>query len=291
MEIALHIGANCTDEDKLLKSLLKNADSFSKLGIKVPGPSKYRRILRETIQNLDGAQPERATRDYVRDVIIDGDDPDRLILSNSNFLCVANRIFDGGAFYGQTEGKLRSMSKLFPDVNFEVFIGLRNPATFLPAALSKSKTTTLDAFMKGFHPTHIRWSDIIRRIKHVMPNAKVNAWCNEDTPLIWPELIRAFADLPDNQQITGGFDLLAKIMAPDGMKRMLDYMRVNPPKSEAHKRRVIAAFLDKYALDDEIEETVDLPGLDEKMIEDLTEIYDQDVEMISQMEGIRFIEP
>ncbi len=291
MKIALHIGANCTDDDKLLKSLLKNADTFVKEGIKVPGPSKYRRIMRETIQNLDGAKPEEATRHYIQDVIIDGEEPQRLIMSNSNFICIPNRIFDGGTFYPQTEDKLRGVAALFPDAEFEIFIGLKNPATFLPAAFSKSKAATLDAFLKGFHPTHIRWSDIIRRVNHVMPNAGVTVWCNEDTPLIWAELIRAMADLPETHQITGGFDLLAKIMAPDGMKRMLDYMRSHPPKSEAHKRKIIAAFLDKYALDEEIEETVDLQGLDEQMIEDLTEIYDQDVEVISQMSGVRFIEP
>jgi len=57
MQIAYHIGANRTDQDRLLKSVLKNADAFSDHGVKVPGPSKYRRLVRETIQKLEGTQP------------------------------------------------------------------------------------------------------------------------------------------------------------------------------------------------------------------------------------------
>ena len=46
MQIAFHIGAHCTDEDRLLKSILKNAQMLSQLGIVVPGPGKYRSLIR-----------------------------------------------------------------------------------------------------------------------------------------------------------------------------------------------------------------------------------------------------
>ena len=69
MQIAFHIGANCTDEDRILKSLLKNVGSLSDVGIKVPGPGKYRRIIRETIQNLNGMPPAANTRGILLDAI------------------------------------------------------------------------------------------------------------------------------------------------------------------------------------------------------------------------------
>lgn len=289
MEIALHIGANCTDEDKLLKSLLKNSENFAADNVTVPGPSKYRRILRETIQNLDGAPPSEGTYDILIDTIIDGDLPDRLVLSNSNFICIPNRIFDDGVFYEQTESKLQGFRDLFPYEELEIFLAIRNPATFLPDVFQNSKASSFDAYMKGFHPLHIRWSDVVRRIRQTLPDALLTVWCNEDTPLIWAELIRAIGGIRADQKITGGFDLLASIMSPEGMNRFLNYMRTNPPKTELQKRRIIAAFLDKYALEDEIEGEIDLPGLDDEMIEDLSEIYEQDVDVISQMTDVKFI--
>lgn len=291
MDIALHIGANCTDEDRLLKSLLKNGDGFASQGIKVPGPGKYRRLLRETIQNLNGAPPAPDTRDILLDAIIDGEKPKRLVLSNANFICIPNRIFDNGIFYEQTEIKLSTMRSLFPHDNLQIYLAVVNPATFLPDAFQASKAATMDAYLKGMHPTNVRWSDVVRRIQAVVPDCKLTVWCNEDTPLIWAELIRAIAGIDSATKITGGFDLLATIMSPEGMNRFLNYMRQHPPQTQGQKRRIIGAFLDKYAIADKIEEEVDIPGMTEELLDDLSAIYDQDVGMIAQMPGVEFIQP
>jgi len=137
MQIAFHIGANCTDDDRLLKSLLKNNGAFSDSGIKVPGPGKYRRLIRETIQNLNGADPAPDTRGILLDAIIDEDHIDRLVMSNANFICIPNRIFDGGVFYEQAETKLTALHQLFPEDEIEIFLALRNPATFLPIVFAQ----------------------------------------------------------------------------------------------------------------------------------------------------------
>lgn len=291
MQIALHLGANCTDEDRILKSLLKNAETFSDYGIKVPGPGKYRRLIRETIQNLNGAPPAPDTHDILLDAILDDEQANRLVMSNANFICVANRIFDGGIFYEQAEAKIHALHQLFPDAEIELFLALRNPATFLPVAFSQSKPDQPEAYLQGMHPTQIRWSDLIRRIQHLVPMTKLTVWCNEDTPLIWAEILRAMSGIDAHQRITGGFDLLASIMSPEGMNRFLNYLRAHPPKTEAQKRRVIGAFLDKYAMDDQIEEAIELPGMTEQLADELTQIYENDVAFIEQLPGVTFIAP
>tara|TARA_R110002049_G_scaffold95877_7_gene235303 strand:- start:2986 stop:3861 length:876 start_codon:yes stop_codon:yes gene_type:complete len=291
MQIAFHIGANCTDDDRILKSLLKNAGNFGEQGIKVPGPGKYRRLLRETIQNLNGAPPAANTRGILLDAIIDDDDAARVVLSNANFICIANRIFDRGIFYEQAEAKLSALHQLFEQDDIEIFLALRNPATFLPVVFAESKAETPEAYFNGLHPTQVRWSDLVRRIQHMFPQTKLTVWCNEDTPLIWAEILRAISGVEQDQKITGGFDLLASIMSDEGMNRFLNYLRSHPPKSEAQKRRIIVAFLDKYAVEEKIEETVDLPGMTDEMVDELSQIYDNDIEFIEQLPGVSFIAP
>ncbi len=291
MQIAFHIGANCTDDDRILKSLLKNAGDLSDAGIKVPGPGKYRRLIRETIQNLNGAPPAPNTRTILLDAIIEDDNAQRLVMSNTNFICVANRIFDGGVFYQQAEAKIQALHQLFAEDEIELFLSLRNPATFLPVALAESKSGAPDAYLKGLHPTQIRWSDLVRRIQHNFPMTKLTVWCNEDTPLIWAEILRNISGVDHDTRITGGFDLLASIMSAEGMNRFLNYLRAHPPKTDMQKRRVIAAFLDKYAVEDKIEETVEWPGMTEDMVEELSQLYENDVAFIEQLPGINFIAP
>ncbi|SHF36789.1 hypothetical protein SAMN05444339_105209 [Loktanella atrilutea] len=291
MEIALHLGANCTDEDRLLKSILKNVDTLAEHGINAPGPGKYRRLIRETIQSLDGAAPATDARQIMLDAILDHDTPRRLVMSNTNFICVPNRIFENGVLYDQAEFKLRGFLQLFPEDEIDIYLALRDPATFLPDAYRRSKADSFAAFMQGREPHGVVWSDLVRRIRQVAPQATLTVWCNEDTPLIWAELIRDIAGLDRDVKITGGFDLLASIMSKEGMSRFLAYMQAHPPQTDTQKRRVIAAFLDKYALSDEIEETVDLPGLTEDDISDLSEAYEEDVARIAAMPDVTFIAP
>ena len=93
------------------------------------------------------------------------------------------------------------------------------------------------------------------------------------------------------RKISGAFDLFAQIIDKEGMKRFRAFLAENPGINERQKRRVMAAFLDKYAMDEEIEQDVDLPGWDAAYIDMLTEIYEDDLETIARMPGVTLITP
>ena len=291
MEIAFHIGANCTDEDRLLRSLLRNSDVLGKDGVRVPGPGNYRRLIRETIQGLDGATPPPDSREVLLDAIVDDDRTERLVLSNSNFICIPNRIFEKGTFYLLAEPKIRGLQALFPGDTIELFLAIRNPATFIPETFTKSKFDDLPTFMRGMHPTDVRWSDVIRRIRQFAPDCKLTVWCNEDTPLIWGRIMRALTAVRPSVPLVGTYDLLSTIMAPEGMTRMQAYMTNSPPPTPQHEQKIIMAFLDKYAIEDLLEEELDLPDFTQDLVEDLTDAYDDDVSEIAALPGVTMIEP
>ena len=80
MQIVFHIGAHCTDDERLLKTLLNNNEVFAAEGIAVPGPGKYRNLLRDTMQNLKGQVPAPNTRDILLDAILDDAPAERMVL-------------------------------------------------------------------------------------------------------------------------------------------------------------------------------------------------------------------
>ena len=80
-------------------------------------------------------------------------------------------------------------------------------------------------------------------------------------------------------------------MSNEGMQRFLSYIKSHPPQSENQKRRIMAAFMDKYAIDDEVEEEVDLPGWTDEVMDFLTEIYEEDIDIIQSMPGVTVITP
>ena len=71
-----------------------------------------------------------------------------------------------------------------------MFLGIRNPATFVPAVFKEAKHTNFAQFLSGIPLDQIRWSDVVERIREAAPKASLTVWCNEDTPLIWSQLIR-----------------------------------------------------------------------------------------------------
>jgi len=290
MQIHYHIGANCTDGDRLLKSLMRNVESLARQGIAVPGPGKYRKLLRETVMALNGALPAPDTREVLLDAILDGQEAETLILSNSTFLCQAPRIFEGGQFYPMVQAKIEALRALFPQDRIALYIALRNPATFIPAVHAQANVKDLQEFMAGLAPEQVMWSGMIERIRDAAPDMTLTVWMNEDTPLLWGTILRTISRQPGGVELAGEHDLLATIMQPEGLTRFQAYLSSHPPPNEVQARRIIGAFLDKYAIPEQIEEELDLPGWDALRVDRLTQAYERDVEKIAAMPGLTFLQ-
>ena len=291
MQIVTHMGAQCTDGERLLRVLLRNGDKLAGHGVAVPGHGRYRRLLRETVQELAGAAPPAGTRDVLLDAILEQDGVQRLVLSNPAFICPPALIFEGGVFYGRAGPKLQTLRQLFPDDALEIHLALRNPATFLPAVFTQVTGQSFDQFMGGLDPLAVRWSDPVDRIREAVPDARLVVWCNEDTALIWSAVLRSLAGLPGSIPLEGDDDLLATIMSPEGLTRYRAYLASHPPHSDPQLRKIISAFLDKYALPEEIEEAIDLPGWDQPLADRLTDAYEADVERIAGRGDVTFLAP
>ena len=65
MQLAIHTGAHFSEEERLMKCLLRNKASFSKKGVAVPGPGKYRRLIKQTLEALKTAPGAEGARDVL----------------------------------------------------------------------------------------------------------------------------------------------------------------------------------------------------------------------------------
>lgn len=291
MQLVLHTGAHFTEEERLMKCLLRNTSMLSKKGVVVPGPSRYRKLLKEILNALQTAPASDAARDVVLDAILDDETADRVVLSHP-FIFGAPRasVYRGMIFHKAPE-RMQHFCDLFPHDDIEMFIAIRNPATLLPALLQHSPKDDMASFIGGTDPRMVRWSETLTAIREAAPRLSITVWCNEDAPLIWSQIIRDMTGLEHGEKITGGFDLLSSIMSDEGMKRFRTYLKTHKGMSEMQKRRVIAAFLDKFALEDEIEEELDVYGWTEALIDEMSDIYDEDVLEIQRIPGVTMITP
>ena len=290
MIIAYHLGAHCTDNDRLLNTLLRNQPLLQHEGVAVPAPARYRTLIRDTAISLKGRLATPETQALVLDQILDDREADRVVLSWDSFLAFPMRALKG-ALYPTGGERMHAIAQIFPDVGAEFFLAIRNPATFLPELLKKQRGKSYAEFMDGLHPQDLFWSRLVRDLRAHTPDVPLTVWCDEDTPLLWPEVLRTVADLPDDTVLDGQDELLQALMTEDGMTRMNGYLATHPPGSEGQWRRVVSAFLDKFARPEELSLTVDLPGWTEDLIEVLTLQYEQDVARIAQVPGVRLLQP
>lgn len=288
MQIVFHLGVHCTDEERLLKCLLKNRGLLAAQGIAVPGPARYRALVRDTAVNLDGQAASPDTQALVLDQILEQGTADRLVLGWDSFLAFPLWALRGTLYSGAGE-RARALAKVFPDHGIEFHIGLRNPASFLPALLAMQRGRSYDEMMRGLHPQDLFWSDPVGDIVACNPDATVTVWCDEDTPLLWPDILQAVAGHAPDTVLEDTDDLLASILTPYGFRRMTHHLATRASGSPADRRRIVAAYLKRHALPDRMEMPVDLPGWSVALIEALTAQYDADLARIADLPGVRLI--
>jgi len=294
MQIVYHIGVHCTDEGQIQACLTKNRRLLAQEGIIVALPGRFRPIIRETLKTLRGAPASEAMQEAMLDSILTEDNPQRIIFSNDGFLCGMPRILggglDGGKLYPEAGDKCQKLLNLFPNHQVEFCMGIRNPATFLPACFAKSGAGNFADYIAQIDPMALRWSEVVNRISTHLPGVPIKVWSNEDTPFIWHELIHEITDHNPATQLAGLDDFLSSIMIPEGLDRMASYLATHPPANEIQRRRILSAFLDKFEIDDPSQD-IESPGWTVEYIDALTDIYEEDLFEIERMPGVEFISP
>jgi len=76
-----------------------------------------------------------------------------------------------------------------------------------------------------------------------------------------------------------------------GSARMLAYMEAHPPTSVAQRRRVVSAFLDKFARPEKLNCSFEMPGWDAELVAQMTAQYDGDCAYIATLPGVTFLTP
>lgn len=289
MRIVYHLGAHCTDDERLLRCFLKNRAVLAAEGIVVPGPARYRTLLRDTAAQLRGQPANRDTQTLLLDQILDTDHAERLIFSWDNFMGYAQGAI-GATLYPAAAQRLAAFAQVFPDTPHEFHLALRNPATFLPAMHDKLSLRVPDAAATP-DPRSLRWSDLLRAIRAAVPDVPITVWCDEDTPLLWPDVLRAVSGHAEATRLADTSDLLSAIMRPEGLARMTAYLAENPNLDTGQRRRVTSVFLDKFALPEVIEQDIDMPGWDDRLVAGLSANYDRDVTRIMQIPGVTVLTP
>lgn len=289
MEIVYHLGVHLTDGERIPRTLLKNRMVLAKERIVVPWPRFYRYIFRDLMNRLGGKKANSEMQNLILDGLTTMDDPKRVVFCNESFFCLRPQALGPGKFYPMAGERVRGLRNVFPDNEVSFFLAIRNPATFVPALFETVQPSEYESFIGATDPARLAWSEMIARVHEAVPDSRITVWCNEDLPVLWPEVLRAVAGHEPETRLTHLGDLWGQLMAPEGLKRMQEYFANHPPASDTRRRRAVAAFLEKFGIPEQIEMEIDLPGWTEDMVVAMTANYEADLAEISRIPGVTLL--
>ncbi len=290
MRIVFHAGAHGTDDERLLRSLLKSRGALAAAGVAIPAPSRYRTLLRDTAVRLDGRAASAATEDMVIDHMLDAEGVRHVVLSWENFLSFPNWALKGGLYPAAAE-RMRAFAQVFPRQEVALMLAVRNPVSFVATLVARQPETAPAAILAGFDPLTLSWAAMLGRVRALAPGVEVTVWSDEDAPLIWPEVLAAVAGDPADVVFEAGDAGLEAVMRPDGFQRYRAYMADKGHLPAARRRKVARAFLERFADPARMRMEVDLPGWTPALADRLTDAYHADCARIAAMPGVRMIVP
>lgn len=295
MQFIFHLGAHATDEERLIRTLAANPKAMAAVSAHAPAPGRYRKPLRDALIALKGRPADAGTQKALLDACLRGapGPVERLVFSYENFLAMPDRAIGPGGLYPAAADKLAPLANLFPEAHIAFHLGLVNPAILISALLERQPERDYTAMMAGHAPEDLRWGPIVTHMAEVAERsgATLTLWCNEDLPLLFPELLRDLAGMPEDALLAGEMALAEDLMETEGVKRLRAYVANHPPLSGAQRRKVLVAFLEKFARPEALETDLPVPGWTEDLVARINEAYEEDVAMTAALPGVRFLRP
>ncbi|SNR65121.1 hypothetical protein EYF88_15355 [Paracoccus sediminis] len=289
MQMVFHLGVHGTDGDRLLKTLLNNRDVLMRQGTDIITPNRHRGLFEEALMALKGGQATPEMQQIMLDAVLHGDAPNRAVFSTPTFMGAPGRAVGQAGLYPQMGARAAALANLFPDHTAEFFLAIRNPASLIAEVLPIFTGGGYHVLMQGRHPLDLRWRDPIQALLRAVPGRRVVIWCHEDVPLIWPEIVRLAGNIPPDAPLHGGMMYLEEILTDTGMAQLKESLSMQDRLTVAQRRALSSHAIRDHAVPDALDQSVDLPGWTQEMVDRMTDQYHADVSEIAVLPGVEFV--
>ncbi|MBA4492179.1 hypothetical protein [Paracoccus sp. S1E-3] len=288
MQIVYHVGAHGSDQAKLIRTLLRNRAELVRHGTEVPAPNRYLGLFGEAMNSLNGGEAPPEMQEVLLDMLVDNEDAKRLVLSQSMFLGTPRRAISRKRLYPYSPRRLRGLSNLFPDSVVEFHLGVVHPATQIFQLVARNKGD-YPGTMNGADPRQLRWAPAVRAMLEAVPDREFVIWAQEDLPFTWPEVLRRLAGVGPEVPLIGEDAILADLLPPETLRDLRANMDATPDLTIRGRRNLVEQALAAGGATAAMESEVPLPGWTQDLIDELSEIYADDLAELAAISGVEFI--
>ncbi|PID36541.1 MAG: hypothetical protein CR993_04090 [Rhodobacterales bacterium] len=289
IRVAINIGAPGADDGQIIWSLRKNANDLHKQGVLVRRPGLYRQDLKSKAEAASKTPPSDDDRRQFLQSMVKGQEMSRIVLSDNSYFGLPVWMLGGGQLFRNAARNISNLASLFYPGQVELFLSIQNPATLIPEVFAAQSSVDWKGFLRGADLGSLFWSDVIADISEALPDVPITVWAQEETPMIWPEVLGAVSGMPAEYPFLGANDVIGKVISAEGTARLEKYLAEHKFDAK-HQAQVRATFLKYFCIEEALEEEIDLPGWSQALVDELTELYYDDFNRLHELKNVRIIE-
>ncbi|AXC50863.1 hypothetical protein DRW48_15315 [Paracoccus suum] len=290
MQIAFHVGLHGTDDERIIRTLNANREALRRAHVELCPNDVNEPILNEALNALKGGVAPPDLEEVLHDALIEDEGTQRLLLSRPTLVGMARRVFDGDTLGSIMPGKMRMLAHTVPSAEVEFFLGLKNPAAHVSQLLARMNRVPPELRAR-IKPEMLRWAPTVRAMLAELGGRRLIIWCNEDMPLIFPEVVRRFAGLPAGEPLVDDNPLLETLLTKKGYEALAAKLAPLAAADIGRRRALTTAALMEDHDPEAVALTVENLGWDQTIIDRITAAYDADVAEIAALPGVEFISP
>ncbi|CUK05658.1 hypothetical protein RUE5091_02747 [Ruegeria denitrificans] len=291
MQVAIHAGAAFTDEGRVLNSLKNNSGTLTGNGVKFFGIRRYNRIFKPVFEQAEIETLDSTSYQNIQGILPSEADTRRVVFSSGRFAGDANAALREGQLYPFAGRRMALLEQIFDDHQVELFMGLRNPGSFIPKLLMSLPEGEREDIVRNTDLSCLSWIGMIEDIQDLAPNVKITLWSNEDTPFIWGDIMRALTGLGEHTALVDEYDLLATLLDETGRNKVDALAQRVGVQDKTVRHENLAQIFEEHAQPDKIEEELDLPGWSSDIVDAFSELYEQDLQRLGAISGVRILRP
>jgi len=106
---------------------------------------------------------------------------------------------------------------------------------------------------------------------------------------LWPSVLSEITGIDSQTRLAGELDIIRRVLSEEGADWLERHLEERPQLSEIQRQKIRSIFLAKYALPEADEDETDLPGWAGHTVDALSDIYEDDLEVIANMPGVKFL--
>lgn len=286
MQLAFHLGVHCTGDDALYQSLDKSRSRLAEHRVRIVEPA-------DPFPLSAACGPDEGEADGLPAILdefcADGS-VERVLFCSEHLMGSHSRPVGDGRLYPDVGARAGTLASRFSAQTIEFHVALRSPATLLPTLICRGDPLASEIARDPEMLVGLSWADLVERLCIAAPAARVVVWCDEDMPLIWPEVLDRVAGVEGTGQ-AGFYDRIGPLLTEDGLERLRLYLAAHPPRDAEQRRAIVSSFLGRFGRPEAIEMELDLPGWTPEIVGAISEAYEIDVDRIAAMPRVEMIQP